>query len=370
MMKCATLDPFAVVAMKFRRVSEAQRNLHPPKPPSFPSVTADRVERRRSEEPALLDGWNVAAMATSSSSGRTEQRGPMQRAAVLEDIIRTVPPEVAGQVETISKEEAKLVSGPRPGIRRSQTSTLDVWGHAEDGAAATGAPSDITLQRRCAQLESQLDKWVGIAQLLASELAYREKRLWEWQMDQTNTKVIMQKFKDRLKKGNRSGRGERPDGGAGASGPSPLARSAAGAGTGGTLAKQPMAPGTPRTIPTSAHGISLLVIMPHEAEARALSQTCTQMGYRVTVGTSGEEALDIVTQAQKRPRGFAAQGGSASLAPFELVLCDVELPGIPGVEVGPDGLTDRLTDCPPHQPPLRSRWVRHSRHAPPAHVPL
>ena len=340
------------------------------KAPSFPRVTADRVERRRSEEPALLDGWNVAAMATSSSSGRTEQRGPMQRAAVLEDIIRTVPPEVAGQVETISKEEAKLVSGPRPGIRRSQTSTLDVWGHAEDGAAATGAPSDITLQRRCAQLESQLDKWVGIAQLLASELAYREKRLWEWQMDQTNTKVIMQKFKDRLKKGNRSGRGERPDGGAGASGPSPLARSAAGAGTGGTLAKQPMAPGTPRTIPTSAHGISLLVIMPHEAEARALSQTCTQMGYRVTVGTSGEEALDIVTQAQKRPRGFAAQGGSASLAPFELVLCDVELPGIPGVEVGPDGLTDRLTDCPPHQPPLRSRWVRHSRHAPPAHVPL
>jgi hypothetical protein len=84
----------------------------------------------------------------------------MQRAAVLEDIIRTVPPEVAGQVETISKEEAKLVSGPRPGLRRSQTSTIDVWGHAEDGAAATGAPSDITLQRRCAQLESQLDKWV------------------------------------------------------------------------------------------------------------------------------------------------------------------------------------------------------------------
>ena len=32
-----------------------------------------------------------------------EKRGPLQRAAVLEEILRTIPPEVAVQVEEINK---------------------------------------------------------------------------------------------------------------------------------------------------------------------------------------------------------------------------------------------------------------------------
>ena len=273
-----------------------------------------------------------------------EQRGPMQRAAVLEDILRTLPPEVSGQVETISKESPTTVTGPRPGLRRSRThaqfQALDADRVGESPSVATGTPSDISLQRRCAQLEMQLDKWVGIAQLLASELSYREKRLWDWQMDNTNTRVIMQKFKDRLRRGNsgRSGDGRvgssSSGGWSGIRANSALARSSSAAGATGSLksATTSVEPGTPRQIPTSAVGISLLVVEATESDADALKQSCTAIGYRVTVASSGEEAIDILAQSQKAP-GFAGRGGASSSSVFELVLCDVELPGIPGVEV-------------------------------------
>ena len=124
----------------------------------------------------------------------------MQRAAVLEEILRTLPPEVSQQVESLSKLDATKVERPKPSLRRSQTSTM-VQGNSDAGRTKEmpNAPMDISLQRRCVQLEAQLDKWVGIAQLLSSELAYREKRLWDWQMDHTNTRVVVQKFKDRVK---------------------------------------------------------------------------------------------------------------------------------------------------------------------------
>ena len=116
-----------------------------------------------------------------------------------------LPPEVTTQVEEIYNVQAAKPMPARPTLQRSSTS-LNV---NEPGAMPTGAPSDIQLQKRCAALEGMLDKWVSIAQLLASELAYREKRLWEWQMDNTNTKAILQKFKDRLKKpgGTKGGNG-------------------------------------------------------------------------------------------------------------------------------------------------------------------
>ena len=137
----------------------------------------------------------------------------MQRGAVLEDLLRTLPPEVALQVEDISNKQA--TSPERPALRRSQTQHgLQDGAHA--APMALGGASDIALQRRCAALEAQLDKWVTIAQMLASELAYREKRLWDWQMDNTNTKAILQKFKDKIKKGGDSGGGRGGGGGGGA----------------------------------------------------------------------------------------------------------------------------------------------------------
>ena len=108
--------------------------------------------------------------------------------------MRIIPPEVATQVEDMDKQKPTVVK-VKPNLQRSATS-MNVH---EPGGTGAGAPSDITLQKRCTSLELQLDRWVGIAQLLASELAYREKRLWDWQLDNTNTKAILQKFKDRLK---------------------------------------------------------------------------------------------------------------------------------------------------------------------------
>ena len=61
-----------------------------------------------------------------------------------------------------------------------------------------------------------------------------------------------------------------------------------------------------------------------ESHAKALTQTCRDVGYLVTTVSSGEEALDRV---------YSQQRGGSNQGVFELVLCDVELPGIPGVEV-------------------------------------
>ena len=171
------------------------------------------------------------------SEGGAVTRGPMQRGAVLEEMLRMLPPEVSLQVEDISKEAP--AKPERPAFRRSQTQhQLQAGASAgslpEVGTAVpsgVGGPSDIALQRKCASLEAQLDKWVGIAQLLASELAYREKRLWDWQMDNTNTKAILQKFKDRLKKGGGDGKGG--GGGGGGGGRRRRRRDARGTGGGG-----------------------------------------------------------------------------------------------------------------------------------------
>ena len=136
-----------------------------------------------------------------------------------------------------------------------------------------------------------------IAQLLASELAYRERRLWDWQMDNTNTKAILQKFKDRLKKT------DKPKGGGGAGlRNSLLARSSAAAGTAlPSSASGGVEPGTPRQIPTSAAGISMLIVEANDADARALSDSCRAIGYRVATASSGEEALELVTASLKAP---------------------------------------------------------------------
>ena len=88
--------------------------------------------------------------------------------------MRIIPPEVAAQVEDMDKQKPTVVK-VKPNLQRSATS-MNVH---EPGGTGAGAPSDITLQKRCTSLELQLDRWVGIAQLLASELAYREKRLSE-----------------------------------------------------------------------------------------------------------------------------------------------------------------------------------------------
>ena len=235
-------------------------------------------------------------MASTGGEASAQQRGPMQRTAVLEDMLRMLPTEVSAQVEEISKEEPAKAP-ERPVFRRSRTQGMMLPGGSGDLPATSGAPSDISLQRRCASLESQLDKWVGIAQLLASELAYRERRLWDWQMDNTNTKAILQKFKDRLKKT------DKPKGGGGAGlRNSLLARSSAAAGTAlPSSASGGVEPGTPRQIPTSAAGISMLIVEANDADARALSDSCRAIGYRVATASSGEEALELVTASLKAP---------------------------------------------------------------------
>lgn len=249
----------------------------------------------------------------------SEQRGPMQRTAVLEEMLRALPPEVAAQVEALEKEQVKVIK-PKPSLQRSATS-MNVH---EAGSQPTGAPSDISLQKRCASLETQLDKWVGIAQLLASELAYREKRLWDWQLDNTNTKAILAKFKDRLKKtkdtpgqeGRRRSPLQMP-------GPAPERE----IGKDGAVMLEV---GTPRQIPTSAAGISMLVVEADESHSKvrahrrhptpsvppanasniplclpllafvqALVTSCREIGYLVTAVASGEEALDRIYSQQR-----------------------------------------------------------------------
>ena len=84
----------------------------------------------------------------------------------------------------------------------------------------------------------------------------------------------------------------------------------------------------PRQIPTSAAGIGMLVVEPDEQHAKALAETCQSIGYRVTTVASGEEALDVVANAPASAQGPSGRA-SGSGSPFELILCDVELPGIP-----------------------------------------
>lgn len=60
--------------------------------------------------------------------------------------------------------------------------------------------------------------------------------------------------------------------------------------------------------------------------AQALEETCRDIGYKVTTVATGEEALDRI-YAQN------ADHTAHATSKFELVLCDVELPNLPGVEV-------------------------------------
>lgn len=189
----------------------------------------------------------------------------MQRNAVLEEMMRTLPPEVVAQVDEIHREAAKPSQMQRkPELRRSRTQ-LDMI--ASDESLLPGAPSSIQLQKRCSVLELQLDKWVSIAQLLASELSYREKRLWDWQMDNTNTKAILQKFKDRLRKTKDDSRGARVVRGL----------PAAARGEGGVVVSEDLS--TPR-VPTSASGIQMLVVEADgiHAKARCTQEACARHG--------------------------------------------------------------------------------------------
>ena len=122
-------------------------------------------------------------------------------------------------------------------------------------------------------LEAQLDKWVGIAELLASELAYREKRLWDWQMDNTNTKAVLQKFKDRLKGGKGGGSGG--DGGSGGSFAKKFGR-------GANVVESRQSAQPVKQMPTSAAGIGMLIVEADEGAAKALADTCRDIGYKVT----------------------------------------------------------------------------------------
>ena len=289
-----------------------------PGPASSSSSSRASARRRTGGDMSGSGGGSTAVAAQVAPA-----RGGLQRTAVYEELLSSLPPEVAMQVEDIHNQQApRPMPAARPTLQRAGTS-LNV-----NEAAPTGAPSDITLQKRCAALEAQLDKWVSIAQCLASELAYRERRLWDWQMDNTNTKAILQKFKDRLKKAPKDG------GGGGGSGWGRLGGAGASASsssvpTGGAAGEAALVEaGTPRQIPTSASGISMLVVEPDESSSKALAATCAEIGYRVTTAASGEEALDLMYTA---PKAMLPDGGQG--VPFELVLCDVTLPGIPGVEV-------------------------------------
>eukprot|EP00966_Prymnesium_polylepis_P073101 1697917-Prymnesium_polylepis.1 len=131
--------------------------------------------------------------------------GVLGREAALDDILRIVPPEVGLQIKSIvrdedEKKEKEKKARPRPMLKRAGTEALQLdkmpTATDEDGKEV----SQISWQRRYAQLEVQVNTWMQVAQLLASELTYREKRLLDWQMEHTNTRAVFQRFKDRLKK--------------------------------------------------------------------------------------------------------------------------------------------------------------------------
>ena len=332
----------------------------------------------------------------------------MQRKAVLEDMLRSLPPEVASQVEEIEREPLHKPPPPKPLLQRSRTQAL-----SGGESMPTGAPSDITLQKRCASLEGQLDKWVGIAQLLASELAYREKRLWDWQMDNTNTKVILQKFKDRLKKGDGDGKGlGNPTSAWGKKFRGPLALNRGNEAVETTKAGE----STPRQIPTSAAGIGMLIVEPdrHHQKVRAaapqtrccspraaaivrhtpvelvirstrvirccpqsapkrrpppppppltarrpfcaqaLAETCSSIGYKVSTCDSGEDALALVSTHQvcnHRPTPTArcnhrpTRIARCDHRPTELPVVTTDLPELPPDTSPPTPLHR------PHRPP-------------------
>ena len=60
------------------------------------------------------------AFAVGAACVMAESRGPMQRVAVLEEMIRILPPEVAAQVEDIEKDKPKTVKA-KPSLQRSAT---------------------------------------------------------------------------------------------------------------------------------------------------------------------------------------------------------------------------------------------------------
>ena len=239
--------------------------------------------------------------------------GVLGREAALDDILGMVPPEVSLQIKGLMSEaenkESEKKAKARPMLRRSSTSTLTVDSTLVTPDGDGKELSQISWQRRCVQLEAQVNTWMSVAQLLASELAYREKKLWDWQTEQTNTRAVLQRFKDRLKKVDTPG---------GSSSASPTG--------GGTEGNETRRNEGQINIPTSAAGISMLIVEPDPADARQLKTHCTDAGYKCTVVPTGEKALE---QVRKAATGAYQPQGSA----FELVLCDVELPDMPGVEV-------------------------------------
>ena len=81
-------------------------------------------------------------------------RGQLQRDAVLQDIMRTVPPEVAGQLETLVAEEVASAKPKPRRLHRASTQQFEL--------PTAGAPSDITMQKRCSSLEQQLHNLCSI----------------------------------------------------------------------------------------------------------------------------------------------------------------------------------------------------------------
>ncbi|KAL1495139.1 hypothetical protein AB1Y20_017005 [Prymnesium parvum] len=62
----------------------------------------------------------------------------------------------------------------------------------------------------------------------------------------------------------------------------------------------------------------ILIIEDSTVQARVMSEMCEEVGYRPTICASGEEALERIQQEKRA---------------FPLILCDVHLPGISGVDV-------------------------------------
>ena len=70
----------------------------------------------------------------------------------------------------------------------------------------------------------------------------------------------------------------------------------------------------------------MLIVEPDPVSATELKRVCTDSGYQVTAVPNGSAGLEKVRKA-------AARGQAGGSGQYELVLCDVELPDMPGREV-------------------------------------
>jgi len=234
--------------------------------------------------------------------------GVQGREAVLNEILSLVPEEVkvqvtqlfsSGDAQAAEKKKAK----PRPKLKRSTTQSL-TFKDLSDLSGSKGLDQmssqrrTVTLEGQVKDLEAQLSLWMSLAQLLATELGYQDKRVKDWQEEKPQIRAVVRKFREQIKHLKAPDASPRVLGGA--DDPEKV------------------------SIPTSAAGISMLVVTPDVAEANQLVQHCTDSGYQVTPAASGEAALEKV-------REVASQGGRVQ--PYELVLCDAELPDMPGLEL-------------------------------------